>query len=69
MLQPAKALCHHIEDITKPLAEKRLILTPSLSRPMKQFIFKIEEMLEKFESAPEFEFNIDGWLEKIDLAV
>jgi len=69
LLQPAKVLCHHIEDITTPLAEKRFILTQSLSRLMKQFIFKIEEMLEKFESASEFEFNIDGWLEKIASAI
>ncbi|MBF0279431.1 MAG: response regulator [SAR324 cluster bacterium] len=69
LISQSKALCHRMEDITRPLAENKLVLTESLSSLLKQFIFKVQEMLEKFEKNTNEAFNIDDWLEKIDQAL
>ncbi|MBT6613984.1 MAG: response regulator [Deltaproteobacteria bacterium] len=69
LAQPAKELCHRMEDLTRPLAENRLVFTESLSGMIKQFIYKIEDMLEQFEAQPESQLSLDNWQEKIDSAI
>ncbi|MBT4643548.1 MAG: response regulator [Deltaproteobacteria bacterium] len=69
LMPSAKELCHCMEDITRPLAENRLVLTESLSRLLKQFIFKIDEMLEQFQADPNSVIKVDDWLEKIESAL
>jgi len=69
LIPSAKELCHCMEDITRPLAEYRLVLTQSLSRLIKQFIFKIDEMLEQFQANPNLDLTVDDWLEKIESAL
>ncbi|MBF0287618.1 MAG: response regulator [SAR324 cluster bacterium] len=69
-LMPAsKQLCHRMEELTRPLAEYRLVWTTSIGRLLKQFIFKVQEMLEQYEKEPESEFSVEDWLEKIDYAL
>lgn len=66
LMAEAKQLCHRMEDVTRPLAENKLVLTGSLSRLMKQFVFKIEEMLEQFQADSTVKPSVNDWLEKID---
>jgi PAS domain S-box-containing protein len=63
---PAKQLCHRMEDITRPLAELELVLTQSLSQLLKQFVFRIEEMLEALQQDPAASLAVDDCLERID---
>jgi PAS domain S-box-containing protein len=67
IIPEAKKLCHQMEEITRPLAEIKLVLTNVLANLIKQFIFKIDEMLEEFQENSEAEFSLDDWLEKIEL--
>jgi len=64
--QEAKQLCHRMEEITRPLAELKLVLTQTLSALLKQFVFKIEELLELFQDNPQAEMPVEDWLQKID---
>lgn len=66
LIPEAKQLCHQIEDITRPLAEQKLVLTETISHWLKQFIFKIEEMLEQFQSNPTAAVELGDWLEKTE---
>ena len=66
LMESAKTLCHQMEEITRPLADFELLLTHSLSSLLKQFIFKIEEMLENLESGKEDELEIISWLNRIE---
>jgi PAS domain S-box-containing protein len=67
IIPEAKQLCHQMEEITRPLAEIKLVLTNVLANLIKQFIFKIDEMLEEYQENSEAEFGLDNWLDKIDL--
>ncbi|MCP4756050.1 MAG: response regulator [Proteobacteria bacterium] len=69
LMSEAKLLCHRMEEITRPLAEHELVLSQSLSRLMKQFIFQIEEMLDQFQKNPEVNISVEDWLQKIDRAL
>ncbi len=69
LIPASKQLCHRVEEITRPLAEYKLVLTSTVARLLKQFIFKVQEMLEQYEKQPESEFSVDDWLEKIDYAL
>lgn len=64
LMNDAKQICHKMEDITRPLAEHKLVLTDKLARLLKQFVFKIEDMLEQFLSDPG-NISAGDWLERI----
>ncbi len=66
LMAEAKQLCHQMEDITRPLAENKLVLTQTISSLMKQFVFKIEDMLEQFQGDSDVKISVDDWLEKIE---
>ncbi|MBT4527280.1 MAG: response regulator [Deltaproteobacteria bacterium] len=66
IIPEAKQLCHQMEEITRPLAEVKLVLTSIIANLIKQFIFKIEELLEEFQVNPEGQFSLENWLEKIE---
>ncbi len=66
LIEPAKTLCHQMEEITRRLADFELLLTHSLSNLLKQFIFKIEEMLEVLNSGKEGDLEIESWLIRIE---
>ncbi len=69
LIPTAKQLCHQMEEITKPLTEQRLVYTNTIARLLKQFIFKIDDMLEQFQIDPNADMQVKDWLEKIDLAL
>ncbi len=69
LISASKQLCHRVEEITRPLAEQKLVLTVSIARLLKQFIFKVQEMLEQFQKDPESVFDIEDWLIRIDEAL
>lgn len=64
----AKELCHKVEDITRALAENSLLLTNDISQLLKQFIFRIEEILEQLQEDPMVNISIDDWTQKIERA-
>lgn len=66
LIPASKKLCHHIEEITRPLAEHKLVFTSSLASMLKQFVFKVEEMLESYQKDSKSKFDIEDWLERID---
>jgi len=67
LMAETKQLCHQMEDITRPLAENKLVLTRTLSDLMKQFVFKVEDMLEQFQQDSDVKISVDDWLEKIEI--
>jgi len=66
IIPEAKQLCHQMEEITRPLAEVKLVLTNIIANLIKQFVFKIDEMLEEFQDNSEGQFNLEDWLIKIE---
>lgn len=68
LIPVAKQLCHEIENITSPLSEYQLVFTSDLSRLLKKFIFKIQDMVEKYQTNPETTFYSAKWLERIHSA-
>ena len=68
LIPAAKKICHDIENITSPLAECQLVLTTSLFQLLKQFIFEIQDIVEKYQKNPETKFESASWLKKIEEA-
>ncbi len=66
LISASKQLCHHIEELTRPLAENKLVLTLSTVRLLKQFIFRIQDMLEQYQKNANTSFDIEDWLTRID---
>jgi len=69
LMPGAKQLCHKMEEITRPLAEQKLVLTKELTFLLKQFIFKIQDMLEVFQDNSDPDILIDDWEDRIDQAL
>ena len=69
LIPASKKLCHRIEDLTRPLAQCQLVLTSSLAHLLKQFIFKIQEMLEEYQKDSETLFDVEDWIAQIDHAL
>ncbi|MGK0289244.1 MAG: PAS domain S-box-containing protein [bacterium] len=65
IIPESKKLCHSVEDITKPLSDLEFIYTKDIAILMKNFIFKVQEMLEIFEKDSTSRFDINPELEKI----
>ncbi|MBU2509844.1 response regulator [bacterium] len=66
LIPEAKQLCHKMEDLVRPVSELKLVLTRSITKQLKGFVFKIEDMLEQFQQGNLMEFDIADWLENID---
>ena len=66
ILPVAKQLCHKVEDLTRPLAEQTLVFTTTISKLLKQFIFKVEEMLEQYQLDPDSKIDLGDWIETIE---
>lgn len=66
LFPPAKDLCHRMEEITRPLADFEIILTHSLSNLLKQFIFRIEELLESLDELSQDDSNLSDWFMQIE---
>ena len=65
----AKQLCHKMEEITRPLAEQKLVLTKEITFLLKQFVFKVQDMLEIFQANSDPNMGIDDWEDRIDRAL
>lgn len=69
LIPASKQLCHHVEDLTRPLAESNLVFTASVAQLLKQFIFKIQEMLEQYQKDAESTFEVEEAMAQIDQAL
>ncbi len=69
LIQEAKQLCHRMEEITRPLADFQLVLTEPLAFLLKQFVFKIQDLLEQHQTAPNAPLEIGAFVQRIDQAL
>ncbi len=67
VIPEAKKLCHKMEDVVRPVSELKLVLTTSISKLLKGFVFKIQDMLEMFQQGNLVDFEVNDWLDKIDV--
>lgn len=65
LISESKQLCHQMEELIRPTAEKRLVLTVNIQRLLKETIFKVQEMLEEYQKE-ETEYSIETISEQID---
>lgn len=65
LIPDAKELCHHIENLLKPLTELHVVLTPQELGLFKQSVFQIQEELEHY---PQISTKIDlpQWVQSIE---
>ncbi|MBF0237604.1 MAG: response regulator [SAR324 cluster bacterium] len=69
LIPASKELCHRMEEITKPLADHKLILIRPVALLLKQFLFKIQSMLEQYGQDPQTDFDLEDWPLKIEQAL
>ncbi|MGK5095156.1 PAS domain S-box protein [Deltaproteobacteria bacterium TL4] len=66
LIAKAKELCHRIEDLIHPLNDKKILLTRSVVVLFKEFIYKMQDMLEVYQKNPVAQFNLGNWLERVE---
>jgi len=65
LIPAGKTMCHLFEEIVKPLAAMRLVLTVEVQEFIKQFFFGVEDLIEEYQKAPDEAYGAGEWPEKI----
>ncbi|MGK0290577.1 MAG: PAS domain S-box-containing protein [bacterium] len=69
LLPASKQLCHKIEEVTKPLADMTMLLTKRIGTLLREFIYKVMDLLDQYQKNPESLFGLENWMDRIDQAI
>ncbi|MCP4752472.1 MAG: response regulator [Proteobacteria bacterium] len=69
LVPDCKRLCHKVEDLTRPLAEYKLVLTDQVLQLLKDFIYAVQDVLEQVQNGQDTDLELDDWLNNIDQAI
>jgi len=65
LIPAGKTICHHFEEIIKPLAAMRVVLTLDVQEFIKSFFFGVEDLIDEYEKAPDQAYGAGDWPQKI----
>ncbi|HKI98903.1 MAG TPA: ATP-binding protein [bacterium] len=68
LIPEGKRLCHHAEEIIKPLAQAQFVLDDQLHGLLTRFIYEIGGMLETYARQPGKALDLGDWDERIERA-
>ncbi len=69
LIPEGKKLCHHAEEIIKPLAQAQLLLDDRLHDVLTRFIYQVQGMLEAHQKQPGTPTDLAPWIARFEAAL